>query len=151
VAGLTMKSDRSELSFRRADLSREPAPGAPRIEDRGGIVKVPLNWPSFRGSHACGVADGQYPPLSWDVEKKLNLRWKAPIPGPGHSCPIVWGDRVYVTTAVSSAGKEEFKPGLYGNVDSAKESAEQAWRVYCVDKPSGKILWERTACKGVPK
>jgi dipeptidyl aminopeptidase/acylaminoacyl peptidase/ankyrin repeat protein/outer membrane protein assembly factor BamB len=151
VAGLTMKADKMELSFRRVDDSKEPAPGAPRIEDKGGIVKVPLNWPSFRGPNASGVADGQFPPISWDVDKKHNVRWKTPIPGLGHSCPVVWGDRIYLTTAVSNDGKAEFKPGLYGDVEPLKESTEHTWRVYCIDKNSGRIIWERTACKGVPK
>jgi outer membrane protein assembly factor BamB len=139
------------MAFKRVEPPREPAPGKTVVEDRGGVVKAPLNWPSFRGPNASGVADGQFPPLTWDVEKKSNVRWKTAIPGLGHSCPIVWGDRVYVTTAVSADGKAEFKPGLYGDVDSLKETAEHAWRVYCLDKRSGKILWERTACKGVPK
>jgi dipeptidyl aminopeptidase/acylaminoacyl peptidase len=151
LTGLSLKRGTTETNFRRAEPSREPAAGIPRIEDKGGIVKVPLNWPSFRGLNGSGVADGQFPPLNWDADKKLNVRWKTPIPGLGHSCPIVWGDRVYVTTAVSGDGKADFKPGLYGDVDSAKESAEHTWRVYCLDKRSGKVLWEQTACKGVPK
>jgi outer membrane protein assembly factor BamB len=151
VAEATVKADKTEMTFRRADLPREPAPGKAAVEDAGGLVKSPLNWPSFRGPHASGVPDGQFPPVGWDAEKGRNVRWKTPIPGLGHSCPVVWEDRVYVTTAVSADGKAEFKPGLYGDVDSAKESAEQSWRVYCLDKKSGKVLWERTAYKGVPK
>src|SRR5262249_21193221 len=112
VAEATVKADKTEMTFRRADLPREPAPGKATAEDRGGVVKSPLTWPSSRGSNAPGVADGQFPPLSWDAEKGRNVRWKTPIPGLGHSCPIVWGDRVYVTTAVSGDGKSEFKPGL---------------------------------------
>ncbi len=151
VAGLTLKVDNTELAYKRVEGSKEPAPGAATVEDKGGVVKSPLNWPSFRGPNACGVADGQFPPLTWDADKKVNVRWKTPIPGLGHSCPVVWGDRVWVTTAVSGDGKSEFKPGLYGDVASAKESAEHTWRVYCLDKRDGKVLWERTACKGLPK
>jgi acylaminoacyl-peptidase len=151
VASLGLKGDKLDMSLRRVEQSREPAPGQPRIEDKGGVVKVPLNWSSFRGPHASGVADGQFPPLSWDVEKKQNVRWKTPIPGLGHSCPVVWGDRLYVTTALSAKGKDEFKPGLYGDVDSVNDSAEHTYHVYCLDSKSGQVLWERTACKGVPK
>ncbi len=148
---LTLKYGKTEMAFRRVDSSKEPAPGTATIEDKGGVVKTPQNWPSFRGPHASGVADGQFPPLTWDAEKNRNIRWKTPIPGLGHSCPVVWEDRLYVTTAVSSDGKAEFKPGLYGDVASVKETKEHTWRVYCLDKYSGKVLWERTACKGVPK
>lgn len=135
----------------KAETPKEPAPPAAPPEDRGGVVKTPLNWPSFRGPGARGVADGQYPPLRWDAEKNHNIRWKTPIPGLGHSCPVIWDDRVYVTTAVSRDGKADFRPGLYGDVDSVQESAEHGWRLYCLDKRTGRILWERTACTGVPR
>src|SRR6188768_3440830 len=58
------------------------------------------DWPSFRGPGAAGVADGQNLPGDWDVKAGRNVRWKADVPGVGHSSPIVWGDRVFVTTAV---------------------------------------------------
>jgi acylaminoacyl-peptidase len=103
VVGLTSKRGPSTLNFRRAELPREPAPGR-AVEDGGGMVKELMNWPSFRGPNASGVADGQFPPVSWDAAKMLNVRWKTPIPGLGHSGPVVWGDRVYVTTAVSTNG-----------------------------------------------
>jgi outer membrane protein assembly factor BamB len=151
VTGLTLKNDDTDIVLRRAAPTKEVGPGIATVEDKGGVVKSPLNWPSFRGPHASGIADGQYPPVTWDADKGLNIRWKTPIPGLGHSCPVIWGDHVYVSTAVSADGKAEFRPGLYGDVASVKESAEQSWRIYCVDKHSGKVLWERTACKGVPK
>ena len=59
------------------------------------------DWPQFRGPAASGVGDGLHPPTTWDVPGSRNVRWKTPIPGLGHSSPIVWGDRVFVTTAVS--------------------------------------------------
>jgi outer membrane protein assembly factor BamB len=151
VSGLTLTRDKTETAYRRVEVAPLPSPAIAAVEDLGGVVKAPLNWPSFRGPNASGVADGQFPPLAWDAEKNLNIRWKTPIPGLGHSCPVVWGDRIYVTTAVPADGKADFRPGLYGDVDSANESAEQSWRVYCVDKRTGKVLWEQTACKGVPK
>ena len=58
------------------------------------------DWPSFRGPDHSGVADGAQPPTEWDVEKSLNVRWKTPITGLAHASPIVWGDRLFVTTAV---------------------------------------------------
>lgn len=151
ATSLTSKRGTSEMIFRRVEPPAQPAPATATIDDPGGVVASPLNWPSFRGPRASGVADGQFPPLVWDATKDLNIRWKTPIPGLGHSCPIVWDDRVYLTTAVSGDGKAEFRPGLYGDVDSVNESAEHSWRVYCLDKRTGKILWERTACTGVPK
>ncbi len=58
------------------------------------------HWPSFRGPNATGVAEGQDLPLHWDVGSMTNVRFKTAIPGLGHSSPIVWGDRVFLTSAV---------------------------------------------------
>jgi outer membrane protein assembly factor BamB len=109
------------------------------------------NWPSFRGPNATGIADGQDPPAAWDATKSVNVRWKTAIPGLGHSSPVVWGDRVFVTTAISSDPKSEFTPGAAEQFEPAKDVSPHTWRVYCLDKRTGKILWERTAHQGVPK
>jgi outer membrane protein assembly factor BamB len=109
------------------------------------------NWPQFRGPLASGVAEGQSAPVKWDGEKSVGVRWKTEIPGLSHSSPVVWGNKVFITTAVSNNAKEETRFGLYGDVAPVKEDAKHAWKVYCLDKLTGKILWERTAYEGVPK
>jgi outer membrane protein assembly factor BamB len=109
------------------------------------------NWPSFRGPNASGVADGQHPPIRWDEGKALNIQWKTPLPGLAHSSPVVWGDKVFLTTAISSDPRSAFRHGLYGDVDSAQDVSKHSWRVYCLDRRSGKIIWEKTACEGIPK
>ncbi len=63
------------------------------------------NWPQFRGPSASGVADGKTTPTAWDAAKMTNVKWKTGIPGLAHSSPVVWGDRVFVTTAISSDPK----------------------------------------------
>lgn len=112
-------------------------------------VKTPANWPQFRGVGAAGVADGQFPPTTFDVPKGKNVRWKTPIPGLGHSCPVVWGDKLFITTAVGDP-KATLRPGQYGDVDSVKEEVEHEFRVMCLDKNTGKVLWDELAHKGVP-
>src|SRR5262245_38306094 len=109
------------------------------------------NWPTFRGQNASGVADGKPLPASWDAEKNINLAWKVAIPGFGHSSPVVWGDKVFITTAVSSDPNATFRHGLFGDVDSAKDLSKQTWKIYALDKKTGKILWERVAWEGIPK
>jgi outer membrane protein assembly factor BamB len=109
------------------------------------------HWPSFRGRNAVGVAEGYSLPSSWDVPTSKNVRWKTPIPGLGHSSPIVWGDRLFLSTAVSSVEKPELKVGLYGDIQSVQDDTPHRWVVYCLDKRSGKILWEKTVHSGVPK
>jgi len=109
------------------------------------------NWPSFRGPHASGVADGQNLPDRWDGASGENIRWKTRIPGLAHSSPVVWGNRLYITTAISSEGDATFKHGLYGEGDASKDLSIHQWKVYSLDKHSGKVAWERTAYEGVPK
>lgn len=109
------------------------------------------HWPSFRGPGASGVADGKPLPLSWSVESGENIKWKTPIPGLAHSSPIVWGDRVFVTTAVSSDPNPYLRVGLYGESPDHPEKVDHDFRVFCLDKNSGKINWEKTAVRSIPK
>src|SRR5436190_2269570 len=74
------------------------------------------NWPMFRGPAASGVADGSPPPITWNVETGENGLWKTPIAGVAISSPIVWGGRVFVSTAISSHPAAGIKTGLYGAV-----------------------------------
>lgn len=117
----------------------------------GWAVEPNANWPSFRGDHASGVADGQNLPDSWNGETGINVKWKTRIPGLAHSSPVVWGDRLFVTTAISSRGDGTFRHGLYGDGDASDDRSVHRWVVYCLDKRDGKILWERTAYEGVPR
>jgi outer membrane protein assembly factor BamB len=109
------------------------------------------NWPQFRGPSASGISEGKPAPDKWNAETGDNLLWKTPIPGLAHASPVVWGDRVFITTAVSSIAKPFFRPGLYGDVDSDTDVSKHTWKVYCLDKKSGAILWERIATEGIPK
>jgi len=113
--------------------------------------KKGVNWPSFRGQFAQGIAENYPTPVSWDVEDPKNIKWKTPIPGLAHSSPIIWEDRVFVTTAISGKEDPELKLGLYGSIKPVDDNSIHQWKVYCLDKNSGKILWEKTAHKGIPK
>lgn len=110
-----------------------------------------MNWPSFRGPKAAGIQEGAPTPVRWDVRQDQNVRWKTPIPGLGHSSPIVWGDRIWITTAISSKDDPELKVGLYGDIGSVDDTTVHQWKVYCVDRKTGRVLWEQTAHTGVPK
>ena len=108
------------------------------------------NWPQFRGPGATGVAEGPARPVNFDASKSLNVRWKTPIPGLSHASPVVWGNKVFVVTAVSSA-KDETRYGLFGDVAPVKDNPQHAWKIYALDKATGKILWEQTAIEEIPK
>lgn len=108
------------------------------------------DWPQYRGPSAGGL-DGSAPlPTSWDVATGKNIRWQTPIPGLAHASPIVQGDRVYVATAVKP-GTSELKVGLYGDIESVKETEPHQWRLMALDKTTGKIVWDTVGHEGVPK
>jgi outer membrane protein assembly factor BamB len=109
-----------------------------------------VSWPSFRGPRAAGVAEGQNLPDRWDGKTGENILWRTPIPGLAHSSPVVWGETVFVTSAVSSDPKASFRPGLYGDGDASQDRSPHRWVLYALDKRTGRVLWERTAYQGVP-
>ncbi len=149
VARITMTRFTAEYGFYRFRKPVEgPAVPPEVVGEAGG---PPLNWPSFRGPDGTGVADGQRPPVTWDVKEGKNVRWKTPIPGLGHSCPVVWGNRVFVTTAVGGDPDPKIRVGNYGDVASVNDKSKHAWQVLCLDRDTGAILWTRTAHEGVPK
>ncbi len=114
------------------------------------IASAKGSWPSFRGPHASGVADGQNLPDQWNGKTGENILWRTPVPGLAHSSPVVWGNRVFVTTAVSSDPKASFRPGLYGDGDASTDRSIHRWMIYALDKGTGNILWERAAYEGPP-
>jgi len=109
------------------------------------------NWPQFRGAHARGVADGAGLPESWDGETGQGITWKTRIPGLAHSSPVVWGDQIFVTTAISSRADATFKPGLYGEGTASEDTTVHRFQVLSVDRRTGQIQWSRTAYEGTPK
>ncbi len=134
-----------------ASTPEEPAPQTTTaiVEEKRAVTK-PVNWPSFRGNEASGIADGQFPPIQWDAEKGTNIAWKTAIPGLANSSPIVWGDQVFVTTAISADPESKLRHGLYGDVKPSEDLSKHTWRIYSLDKKTGKILWEKVAFEGSP-
>ncbi|HET6861718.1 MAG TPA: PQQ-binding-like beta-propeller repeat protein [Pyrinomonadaceae bacterium] len=108
------------------------------------------SWPSFRGPHASGVVEGQNLPDEWSPKTGNNILWRTLIPGLAHSSPVVWGNTVFVTSAISSDPKANFRPGLYGDGDASKDHTVHRWVIYAIDKSTGKISWERVAYQGEP-
>jgi outer membrane protein assembly factor BamB len=108
------------------------------------------SWPSFRGPQASGVAERQNLPDRWNGKTGENILWRTPIPGLAHSSPVVWGHRIFVTSAVSSDPGATFRPGLYGDGDASQDRSQHRWMIYALDKRTGKVLWTRIAHRGVP-
>ena len=107
-------------------------------------------WPSFRGPFARGYDDSHPLPDTWNVATGENILWKTPIDGLAHSSPVIHGDRIYLTTATKE-GEAELRVGLYGDVQPVKDDSVHQFRVLCLNRADGSILWEKTAWEGVPE
>jgi len=119
------------------------------------LVPEDACWPYWRGPAADGMAVGDAPVYWSDTQ---NVKWKADIPGRGSSSPVIWGDRIFVTTAVKtgpSAGSEPAAapapaPGAKPQLSTPGPQAEHRFEVLCLDRETGKVLWQRTATTAVP-
>lgn len=132
----------------------ESAPTEGRSTERFGKAMLPRQtarpWPSFRGANASGVADGQGIRPDWDPASGRGVRFKTPIPGLGLSSPVVWGNRLYLTTTVSADADQSIRTGTYGDPDSVKESSAHEFRVLALDTRSGEIVWQKSLAEAVP-
>lgn len=110
------------------------------------------NWPQFRGPEGSGIGSGN-PPVSWNVDTGENIAWKTNIPGLGHSSPVVWQNRVFLTTAVNEASDEpSLEIGwLKGSGKSAADEGKWRWLLQCYELSSGKLLWSKQAAAGEPQ
>ncbi|MEM6703215.1 MAG: PQQ-binding-like beta-propeller repeat protein [Acidobacteriota bacterium] len=109
------------------------------------------NWPQFRGPTMNSAIDDN-PKLPERWSRTENVEWIADVPGIGWSSPVVWGDRVFLTTVTSDRAYEEPKPGLYaprGRTDPP--AVRHDWLVYCLDLASGEVLWKESVFGGVPE
>jgi outer membrane protein assembly factor BamB len=95
-----------------------------------------------------GISAEKGIPVKWDISK--SVKWKTEVPGLGHSSPIVWGNRVFVTTAVSSDPKEDYWEKGFPRSDRGPDAAEISWKVLCFDRDTGTLLWEQTAVRRKP-
>jgi outer membrane protein assembly factor BamB len=106
------------------------------------------NWPQFRGP-AAGLAVGNNLPQTWSPTK--NVVWKIDVPGRGWSSPVVWGDKVFLTSVVTEGKFEDAKKGLYFGGERSKPSMDRHhWMVLCFDFKTGQKLWQKEAHQGAP-
>ena len=118
------------------------------------ILPAPLaaraNWPQFRGPGARGVATAPGLPDRWSATE--NVAWKTDLPGRGWSSPVVWGDRVFLTSVVSRKEPEPARKGLYFGGDRATPPGDvHDWKVLCASLTTGKVEWERTVHSAAPR
>lgn len=111
-------------------------------------------WPQFRGPDGSGVAEQQNLPDRWDVTSGANILWSAEIPGLAHSSPVVWGNRLYLTSAIAEEGTDvQFGTGDSDVVGSGStdDVVPHRWQLLAFDTKQGTIAWERTVSRGVPR
>jgi outer membrane protein assembly factor BamB len=155
VVSMVMKVGEAETVFVRID---EAAPATPASEPpmeaklvlRQDFAVASENWPSFRGTLARGLSSSPSLPKEWDAASGKGIVWKTPIPGLGTSSPIVWGSRVFITTAIQPSDTQGFRVGAYGDVDSVVGEGECQYVVLCLDRDSGAIVWQKEAAKSIP-
>ena len=108
-------------------------------------------WPQWRGPQFNGVAPHGAPPLEWSEEK--NVAWKVEIPGRGSGTPVIWGDRLYLTTAVRTGSPptgQETSPGRRGLFRRGASPAEHRFLVLAIDRRSGRTVWEKEVRREIP-
>jgi outer membrane protein assembly factor BamB len=110
-----------------------------------------VDWPQFRGIRAAGIDDKHPAPLTWNLPSNEGIRWKTPIPGLGHASPVVWGDTVFVATAISGKKDAGLRVGLYGDIKPVEDATSHEWRILSLDKKTGAVKWQQSAYTGVPK
>src|SRR6266850_444014 len=143
---------------------------AAQVPDQG-------HWPQWRGPFFNGLARGDAPTVWSDTS---NIKWKADIPGRGHSTPVIWGDKIFLTTAIptgkpvvvlptkdtaglsstsATSGNQQSDESVRGGAQQRRgrgpvgdtgPQAEQKFDVLCLDRRTGKLLWQRTARVAVP-
>ena len=123
----------------RARDDSSPAPG-PRDE---------RYWGQWRGPLDTGVATRAKPPTEWN--ETTNIRWKVPVPGPGHSSPIVWNNRIYLTAAIPHGEPVDppvgIRPGAHDNILKVRRTR---FVVAALDRNTGKTVWKKTLRDSLP-
>lgn len=111
------------------------------------------NWPQWRGPGGSGISTEKNLPTEWSDTK--NVQWKTEIPGRGHSSPIIWGRKIFLTTSIEgpvvpgAKAVTHIRRGVeYRHPDSVGGDHSYTIKVLCLDRESGKIHWEKTAYEG---
>jgi outer membrane protein assembly factor BamB len=118
-------------------------------------AKTEASWPQWRGPSGQGVSAEKNLPATWSATK--NIKWKVAIPGRGHSSPIVWGNRIFLTTAIegdivegAKAAPHTLDNKPFVHPDSIGANRKHQFKVIAVNRENGKILWEQIAFEGTP-
>jgi outer membrane protein assembly factor BamB len=112
------------------------------------VAAETTNWPQYRGTQADGLGEGATLPDTWSTTE--NVAWKVSVPGWGWSSPIVWGNKIFMTSAVGETALTTPHVGGYPGGHISQHETHR-WMLYCLDFETGKILWEFEAHQGIPR
>ena len=111
--------------------------------------KAPKYWPQWRGPAGTGAAEGANPPFQWSEIK--NIRWRADVPGRGHSTPIIWKDQVFLTTAIPTGTKLPPRfSGAPGAHDNLPVTQRQRYLILSINREDGKTRWQKMLKEALP-
>lgn len=135
----------------------------PPVTRRGGLAALtlllsaslsthatsPAGWPNWRGPSLTGVAPASVP-VTWSDTQ--NIRWKIAIPGRGHSTPVAWGDKLFLTTAIPAGTAQDAPDGgdRRGPGGGAGAGQQHRLEVLAIDRATGRTVWQRTATTVTP-
>lgn len=109
-------------------------------------------WSTWRGPNSTGVAPAGNPPIHWSETK--NIKWKIALPGEGQSTPVVWGDKMFIQTTVTSrpepAGENEQPVDPRAPRATVSTKVPQKFNLVCLDRNTGRVLWQKTAMEVLP-
>ncbi len=108
-------------------------------------------WSQYRGYLSSGSLDDADLPVSWDLGSNENVLWKTELPGLGLSSPVIWGEKLFITSAISTSDDDGLKAGIYGSIESVDDNSEHEWKLFCINKNSGEIIWEKISFRGIPE
>ncbi len=118
-----------------------------------GVASEEINWPQWRGPAGLGISGEKNLPIEWSTTR--NIRWRTAVEGRGHSSPIIWGKRIFLTSSIegprlggANAVKHIRNGQEYVHPDSVGAEFQHRLNVLCLDRDTGKLLWERTAYEG---
>ncbi len=141
--------------FGRIDQGSSPQ----RTAEQDGVQQGGGNWPTWRGNEGTGEVPGGKPPVTWSEDE--NVVWKTPLPGLGNSTPVVWGDRLYLTTAVETdeaaatgaeGGDDEQRGRRRGRRGRGGGGGNKVYdfRVLAIDRATGAVVWNKSVARAVP-
>lgn len=114
-------------------------------------IDADRQWSSYRGYYSSGVLDNTSIPNQWNIKEGKNIMWKIDIPGLALSSPVIWGDKLFITSAISESDTTMLHTGEYISSDPVNDESIHDWKVYCINNNTGDIIWERTSFTGIPK